>query len=63
MAPLVDHLTLDFRSGHELMVRELSPKSGSALTVQSLLENLALSLPLPCPHSVSQKIKQKIKNK
>ena len=49
MAQLVKHLTLDFGSGHDLLVCELSPASGFVLTMQSLLgilsaRSLSLSL-------------------
>ena len=44
MAQSVKHPTLDFGSGHDLMVHETEPASGSALTAQSLLEILSLPL-------------------
>ena len=56
MAQLVEHPTLGFGSGHDLMVREFEP----ALTLQSLLGILSLSLSLSAPpllvlcHSLSQ---------
>ena len=52
MAQSVKHLTLDFNSGHDLMVGETGPYI--ALCTDSLLTSLfgilslPLSLPLPC---------------
>ena len=46
MAQLVKHLSLDFCSGHDVIVLRLSPTLGSALTVQSLLGILSLPLSL-----------------
>ena len=46
MPQSVKHLTLDFGSGHDLAVRGIEPHVGSALTAQSLLGILSLSL---CP--------------
>ena len=50
----------DFGSGHDLMVCEFEPMSGSVLTAESLepaLDSVSLSLSLPfsCLHSLSQK--------
>ena len=42
-AQSVEHLNLDFNSGHDLTVVGLSPTSGSALTVWSLLGIPSLS--------------------
>ena len=53
---LVKHLTLDFSVGHDLRVVRSSPVSGSALSKESALHSLSLSLPLP----LSQKIKKKL---
>ena len=64
MAQSVERLTLDFGSGHDLMVwiMSSSPMPGSALTVRSLLEilSLPLSLPLPCSLSLSLSLSLKI---
>ena len=51
MAQSVKHPTLDFGSGHDVMVVGSSPMSGSALTVeqQSLLGIDSLFLPPPPP--------------
>ena len=49
----VECLTLDFGSGHDLLVYELSPTLGSELTPWSLLGILSLLLSLPLPHSLS----------
>ena len=57
MAQSVEHLTLDFDSGLDLMVHEFEPLYlGSVLTVRSLLGILSLSsLSAPYPaHSLSQ---------
>ena len=51
MALLVTSPTLDFGSGHDLGVVRLSPTSGSALTVCSLLGVFSLPLHLPLSHS------------
>ena len=48
MAQSVERPTLDFGSGHDLLVMRLSPVSGSELTAQTLLGILSLSLTL-CP--------------
>ena len=52
MAQLIEGLTLDFSSGHDLIMGQ-SPESGSVLTAGSLLG--ILSLPLFRTLSVSQK--------
>ena len=44
MAQLVKHMTLDFGSGHDLMVMGSSPALDSLLTVWSLLGILSPSL-------------------
>ena len=49
MVQLVEHLTLDFGSGHDLKGMGLSPVSGSVLIAQSLLGILSLPLSLPLP--------------
>ena len=54
VAQLIKCLTPDFGSGHDLVVRGLSPVSGSVLTAESLLGIVSLSLPLPCLLSLSQ---------
>ena len=53
VAQSVKHLTLDFGSGHGLTFMRLSPASGFALTVRSLLGilSLPLSVSLPFPFS------------
>ena len=59
MAQLVLWPIPDFGSGHDLMVGEIKPRLGSALTVWSLLGILCLlSLPAPPPlmHALSLKI-------
>ena len=44
MTRFVEHLTLDFDSGHDPRVVALSPSLGSTLTAQRLLGILSLSL-------------------
>ena len=46
MAQLVKHLTLDFGLGHDLVVCEFEPVSGSVLEVWHLLGIHSLSLSL-----------------
>ena len=58
VAQSVKHPTLDFSSGHDLTFARWSPALDSVLTVQSLLEILALplslaSLPLACVLALS----------
>ena len=54
----VKYLTLDFSSGHDVMVREFKCHVGdSALTVRSLLGILSLSLYLSPAHTVSVSLK------
>ena len=59
MAQLVEHLTLDFSSGHDFgsdrdfTVVRSSPMLGSVLTEQSLLGILSPSLSAPPEHSLS----------
>ena len=48
VAQMVEHPTLDFGSGHDLLVREFKPVAGSAVTAWSLLAILTLPLFL-CP--------------
>ena len=55
--------TLDFGSGHDLMVCGFESRSGSALTVGSLLGVLSPSLPLPVSHVLSLKNKHQKKKK
>ena len=50
VAQMVGHLTLDFSSGHDLMVLGSSPMWGSVLTVWSLLGILSPFLSLFAPH-------------
>ena len=52
VAQLVEHLTLDFGSGHDLTVCEFKPHVGSALTAQSLLGILSLCPSLTCALSL-----------
>ena len=55
-ALLVKRPTPDFRSGHDLTVREFEPCVGLCITEQSLLGFLSLSLSSLCPspaHSLS----------
>ena len=52
VAQSVEHLTLDFCSGHDPRVIELRPMLGSAMSVEP-------SAPLPCSCSVSLKLKKK----
>ena len=53
---LVECLTLDFGSGHDLTVRGFEPCVSSALTSRSLLGSLSLPLSalLPCSLPLSQ---------
>ena len=64
-AQSVELSTLDFGSGHDLLVLSSSPESGSVLTVPSLLGILSLprSLALPCSVSLSLKINLRINSK
>ena len=57
VAQSIKHTTLDFGSGHDLMILRSSPTSGSLLTAWRLLGILILplSLPLPCSCSFSPK--------
>ena len=47
LGELVKHLTLDFSSGHDLMVCEISPALGSVSIAQNLLGILSPSLSAP----------------
>ena len=49
MTEMVERPTLDFGSGHDLMVHGINPCLDSSLTVQTLLEILSLPLSLPPP--------------
>ena len=49
VAQLVKCGTLDFGSGHDLMVCEMEPQWGPVLTAWSLLGILSLRLSLPLP--------------
>ena len=44
MAQLVERLTLDFGSGHDLRIMGLSPMLGSMLSGESAGDSLSLSL-------------------
>ena len=44
---LAKRLTLNFGSGHDLMVREIEPCVGPPLIAWSLWDSLSPSLPLP----------------
>ena len=44
VAKLVEHLTLEFSSGHDPRVMGLSPMSGSALNVEPARDSLSFSL-------------------
>ena len=69
MAQLVKHLTLNFRSGHDLTVCGFEPHSGlcphcmEQFGILSLSLSLSLSLPLLCLHtnSLSLKINKHLK--
>ena len=54
MAQLVKHPTLDFGSGHVLIVCGIEPPSGSALTEQGLLGILSLPVSLLPPPQISK---------
>ena len=58
---VVKRLTFDFGSGHDLMVLEFEPPSGSELTAQSLLGILSLPLSLPLPPFLSLPRMNKLK--
>ena len=62
MAQSVEHLPLDFGSGHDAKVMESSPMSGSKLTAQSLLGILSLSF-CPFPLLMPSLLKIKKQNK
>ena len=44
VAQLVEHLTLDFGSGHDFMIMRSSPVLGSALGMESVWDSLLPSL-------------------
>ena len=46
-AQLVEHLTLDFSSGHDPRVVGLSPMLGSVLNIEPTWDSLSLSAPFP----------------
>ena len=48
MAQSVQHLTLDFGSGHDLMILRQSPSLGSTLGMEAAWDSLSPS-PSPCP--------------
>ena len=54
VAQLMKHLTLDFGSGHDLMVRGIKPCMGSLWTAQSFLGVLFPSLSVPPYLSLSK---------
>ena len=63
VAQLVKCPTLDFGSGHDLRVMELSHELGSALSMESAWDSLSPFTPLPTslpPLTHSKKIKLKI---
>ena len=49
---LIEHLTLDFSSGHDPRVVGLSPALGSVMSMETALDSFFLSVPLPCLHSL-----------
>ena len=53
VAQWVEHPTLGFGSGHDLMVRGIEPQFGAVLSAQSLLGILSASP--PHAHALSQK--------
>ena len=54
LSRLVRCPTFDFGSGHGLTIHKIEPESGSALTVQSLLEILSAPLEHALMHVLSQ---------
>ena len=57
VAQSVEHLTLDFGSGHDLRVVRSSPLSGSMLGVESAWDSLfsfSFATPSVCMYSLSQ---------
>ena len=59
MAQSVDHLALDFCSGHDLQVVKLSHASGSALSMVSALDFLSPFSSAPAPPSINKSILKK----
>ena len=59
MAQLVKRPTLDFGSGHDLMVHGFKPCLSPVLSVQSLLGVLSLSLSLSLPQNKRKNNKRK----
>ena len=57
VAQLVKYLTLDFHSGHDLIVHEIEPHLGSVLTVCSLLGILSLCPSPARAHSLALSLK------
>ena len=53
MAQLLKHPTLDFNSGHDLMVRGFEPHTVLCAEGVSLFRILSLSLSLPHTHALS----------
>ena len=57
VAQSVKHLTLDFSSGHDLMVHEIEPHCGlCADSVEPAWDSLSPSLSAPPMHTLSLKI-------
>ena len=57
MAQSVEHLTLDFSSGHDPRVMGLSPKTGSVLSVEPAWDSLSFLL-FPSPSQIKKQNKQ-----
>ena len=62
MAPSVEHLTLDFGSGHHPRVMGLSPTSDSTLSLLKVL-SLPLSAHPPCSYGLSLSLSFFLKKK
>ena len=56
------HLTLDFGSGHYLMVLRLSPRPGSTMSMEPAWDFLSLPVPLPCSCTLSLSLSNKQTN-
>ena len=63
MAQLVKHPTLDFSSGHDILVVRSSPTPGSMLSVEPAWDSLSASLTVSGSQSLSLSLSLKIKNK
>ena len=59
MAQLVEHLTLDFGSGHDLTICEIESCIGLSLTAWSLLGILSLISLCPSPNLCTLSLSQK----